>query len=159
MNYYLLPDPPYSDYDSYIKSNGPSAVLIARSLSPPEIVNQITRSGLRGRGGAGFPAGLKWKTILNHPCPKRYVVCNAAEGEPGTYKDRYLLRRNPYLVLEGLAIAARAGGARASYIVLKETFDHEIGRVVAAAAQMAYAGVLRDRPMAMALGPDLYLLG
>src|SRR3954468_21250442 len=72
MNYYLLPDPPYSNYDSYLES-GVGAVVIARSLSPPEIVNQITRSGLRGRGGAGFPAGIKWKTIFNHPCPKRYV--------------------------------------------------------------------------------------
>ena len=128
MNYYLLPDSPYSNYESYLKTNG-SAVRIARSLSPHEIVNKITRSGLRGRGGAGFPAGVKWNTIVDHPCPVRYVVCNAAEGEPGTFKDRYLLRMNPYAAVEGLLIAAHVIGAKAIYIGIKGSFNREIDRL------------------------------
>jgi NADH-quinone oxidoreductase subunit F len=123
------------------------------------VIGEVSRSGLRGRGGAGFPTGDKWRAIRGSGSGDRYVVCNAAEGEPGTYKDRFLLRQNPYQVLEGLAIAARAVGARASYLVLKETFPKEIDRVVRAAREMADAGILRDRPMSMALGPDLYLLG
>ena len=113
MNYYLLPDLPYSTYESYLENNGPSAVRKARSLNPQEIVDEIRASGLRGRGGAGFQAGVKWKTILDHSCPTRYVVCNAAEGEPGTFKDRYLLRKNPYAVLEGILLAAHVVGAKA----------------------------------------------
>src|ERR1051326_1633182 len=153
MNYYLLPDTSYSHYDSYLKSNGPSAVLIARSLSPPEIVNQITRSGLRGRGGAGFPAGVKWRTILNHPCPKRYVVCNAAEGEPGTFKDRYLLRKNPYAVLEGLLIAAHVVGAKTIYIGIKASFDREIDRLNQAIHEMRTAGLISDIDIVISPGP------
>jgi NADH-quinone oxidoreductase subunit F len=159
MNYYLLPDPPYSHYDSYLESNGPSAVLIARSLSPPEIVNQITRSGLRGRGGAGFPAGVKWKTILNHPCPKRYVVCNAAEGEPGTFKDRYLLRKNPYAVLEGLLISAHVVGAKTIYIGIKGSFHREIDRLSQAIHEMRNAELLSEVDIEISSGPGEYLFG
>lgn len=143
----------------YLAAGGGRGVEAARRFGPDRLIEMVGHSGLRGRGGAGFPTGQKWRAIRDAGSGDRYVVCNAAEGEPGTYKDRFLLRRNPYQVLEGLAIATLAVGARASYIVLKETFDAEIRRVASAAREMAAAGILKDRPMAMVLGPDLYLLG
>jgi NADH-quinone oxidoreductase subunit F len=143
MNYYLLPDLPYSTYESYLAKNGPSAILKARSLSPLKIIDDIRKSGLRGRGGAGFPTGVKWKTILDHPCTLRYVVCNAAEGEPGTFKDRLLLRRNPYAVLEGLQIAARAVGAKTIYVGIKASFESEIHHLKEAIHESGRPGLSR----------------
>jgi NADH:ubiquinone oxidoreductase subunit F (NADH-binding)/quercetin dioxygenase-like cupin family protein len=132
---------------------------MARSLAPQEIVNEIQRSGLRGRGGAGFPTGVKWKTILDHPCPIRFVVCNAAEGEPGTFKDRHLLRMNPYAVVEGLLIAAHVVGAKTIYIGIKATFEHEIDRLNQAVHQMRTAGLMSDIDVEMSPGPAEYLFG
>src|SRR3954468_16909950 len=88
----------------------------AYALKPEEIVEELKRSGLRGRGGAGFPTGVKWGSVASHSCKTRYVVCNAAEGEPGTFKDRFLIRHNPYAVIEGILIAAHVVGAKKSYI-------------------------------------------
>jgi NADH:ubiquinone oxidoreductase subunit F (NADH-binding)/quercetin dioxygenase-like cupin family protein len=159
MNYYLLPDLPYSTYESYLEKNGPSAVRKARSLNPQEIVDEIRASGLRGRGGAGFQAGVKWKTILDHSCPTRYVVCNAAEGEPGTFKDRYLLRKNPYSVLEGILIAAHVVGAKTVYIGIKASFDREIDRLNQAIHEMRTAGLISDIDIVISPGPGEYLFG
>ena len=159
MNYYLLPDVPYSTYESYVAKNGPSAVLKARSLSPLKIVDDIRESGLRGRGGAGFSTGVKWKTILDHPCPLRYVVCNAAEGEPGTFKDRLLLRRNPYAVLEGLLIAAHAVGAKTIYVGIKASFESEIHRLNQAIHEMRTAELVSDIDIVVSPGPGEYLFG
>jgi NADH-quinone oxidoreductase subunit F len=89
------------------------------------VIQEVARSGLRGRGGAGFPTGEKWRAVRSVGAGPRYAVCNAAEGEPATFKDRLLLRTNPYQVLEGLAIAAYAVGAERAYIGLKETFTTE----------------------------------
>ena len=129
MNYHLLPDLPYSTYESYLEKNGPSAILKVGSLSPQQTVSVVRESGLRGRGGAGFPTGVKWKPILDPPCPTRYVVCNAAEGEPGIFKDRYLLRKNPYAVFEGILVAAHVVGAKAVYFGIKASFVQEINRL------------------------------
>jgi NADH-quinone oxidoreductase subunit F len=159
MNYYLLPDLPYSTYESYLAKNGPSAVLKARTLSPQTIVHDIMQSGLRGRGGAGFPTGVKWKTILDHPCAIRYVVCNAAEGEPGTFKDRLLLRRNPYAVLEGLLIAAHAVGAKTIYIGIKSSFEPEIHRLKQTIHEMRTAELVSDIDIVISPGPGEYLFG
>jgi NADH:ubiquinone oxidoreductase subunit F (NADH-binding)/quercetin dioxygenase-like cupin family protein len=159
MNYYLLPDLPYSTYESYLAKNGPSAVVKAKSLSPLKIVDEIRESGLRGRGGAGFSTSVKWKTILDHPCALRYVVCNAAEGEPGTFKDRLLLRRNPYAVLEGLLIAAHVVGAKAIYIGIKSSFESEIHRLKQAIHEMRTAGVVSDIDIVISPGPGEYLFG
>ena len=159
MTYNLLPDSPYPTYESYLETNGPSAVLMARSRSPEDIVNEIQASGLRGRGGAGFPSGVKWKTILDHPCPVRYVVCNAAEGEPGTFKDRYLLRMNPYAVVEGLLIAAHVVGAKTIYIGIKASFEREIDRLNQAVHEMRTAGLMSDIDVEISPGPGEYLFG
>jgi len=84
--------------------------------SPEDIVSEIKKSGLRGRGGAGFPTGIKWDKVLHHRIPERYFVCNAGEHEPGTFKDRYLLKHRPHQLLEGALIATYAVNAKASFI-------------------------------------------
>ena len=80
-------------------------------MNPAEVVDAVTRSGLRGRGGAGYPTGLKWATVAKNQGPHKYVVCNADEGDPGAFMDRSVLESDPHRVLEGMAIAAYAVGA------------------------------------------------
>src|SRR3990170_1361960 len=82
--HWLIPETPFTSYGEYRARTGEGAVHMARQMSPEAVLREIQLSGLRGRGGAGFPTGTKWTTIKNHPCPTRFVVCNAAEGEPGT---------------------------------------------------------------------------
>jgi len=94
-------------------------------LKPEAIVDEIKRSGLRGRGGAGFPTGTKWDKVLNHRIKERYFVCNAGEHEPGTFKDRYLLKHYPHQLLEGCLIAAYTVQAKASYIYLNHEYEEE----------------------------------
>lgn len=95
----------------YMNNDGLKGLEIARSMHPSELIQLVKDSNLRGRGGAGFPVGVKWETVASSECPTRFVVCNSAEGEPGTYKDRYLIRKNPYQLIEGILIAAHAVGA------------------------------------------------
>src|SRR2546428_14174250 len=97
----LLPDQPVSTLDDYLSAGGGEAWAGALKRSPEEVIEEVRRSGLRGRGGAGFPTGIKWRTVWEDPCPIKFAVCNAAEGDPGTFKDRWLLPMNPYQVLEG----------------------------------------------------------
>jgi NADH-quinone oxidoreductase subunit F len=99
------------DLDEYLRLGGFEALARARELSPEQIIEQITASGLRGRGGAGFPTGTKWSHVRNEPGETKYVVCNCDEGDPGAFMDRMLLESYPFRVLEGMAIAARAVGA------------------------------------------------
>ncbi len=99
-----------------------AAFLRASELGPQGIVDELEASGLQGRGGAGFPAAFKWRAILQHEEPTRYIVLNADEGEPGTFKDREVMIRRPDLVIEGLAIAATALGAREVYCYLRGEF-------------------------------------
>jgi NADH:ubiquinone oxidoreductase subunit F (NADH-binding) len=107
---------------------------------------------LRGRGGAGFPTGVKWSSVASHPCRTRYVVCNAAEGEPGTFKDRFLIRHNPYAVIEGILIAAHVVGAKKSFIALKASFEKEIARLKSAISEM-------NADLEIIEGPEEYLYG
>ena len=155
----LLGSKPYSSLAIYRAATGADSVTLARAAVPATILDEVAASGLRGRGGAGFPSGTKWKTIAKHPCPIRMVVCNAAEGEPGTFKDRWLLRRNPYAVIEGLLIAAHAVGARAAYVAVKASFAPEIARLENVLAEMQAAGVLGEVPVTLVRGPEEYLFG
>jgi NADH:ubiquinone oxidoreductase subunit F (NADH-binding) len=143
----------------YEAGGGGRGLEIARGASPEAVIEEIARSGLRGRGGAGFPTGEKWRLVRTVGAGSRFAVCNAAEGEPATFKDRFLLRTNPYQVLEGLAIAAYAVGVEHAYIVLKETSAKEIAAVGRALAEMRAADALGGIGVDVVLGPDLYLLG
>src|SRR5262245_22813674 len=105
--HYLVPERPFASFAEYLAAIGQreSAVVRARELGPDRVLQELEASGLRGRGGAGFPTATKWASVRASACPTRHVVVNAAEGEPGTFKDRWLLRRNPYATLEGAIIA------------------------------------------------------
>ena len=153
----LLPEAPHASYPAYLSAVGASAVVMARRQRPEALLEALKRSGLRGRGGAGFPVGTKWTTVFQHECPTRYAVANAAEGEPGTFKDRFLLRRNPYAVIEGLLIAAHVVGAKAAYIGIKASFKREIARLTRALDEMA--DVVAGLPVMIIEGPDDYLFG
>ncbi|MDO9071492.1 MAG: NAD(P)H-dependent oxidoreductase subunit E, partial [Deltaproteobacteria bacterium] len=102
--------------DAYLERGGYDGLKKALSLTPEEVVNTVKDSGLRGRGGAGFPTGLKWSFTRPSPITPKYIVCNADEGEPGTIKDRYIMEGDPHRVLEGMAIAGYAIGASVGYI-------------------------------------------
>ena len=114
-----------------------------RSRSPPEeVVAEVTASGLRGRGGAGFPAGIKWETVRAAPSDVKFVCCNADEGDSGTFADRMLLEGDPFTLVEGMTIAALAVGATEGYVYLRSEYPHAV-RTLRRAIDIAYAhGVL-----------------
>jgi len=146
----------FGDYEA---AGGGRGLQTALATWPVAVIGEIAQSGLRGRGGAGFPTGEKWRAVRSVGAGPRYVVCNAAEGEPATFKDRLLLRTNPYQVLEGLAIAAYAVGAEVAYVGVKETFTTEIQALRRALGEMQDADALGGVAVEVVLGPDLYLLG
>ncbi|MEO6627226.1 MAG: NADH-ubiquinone oxidoreductase-F iron-sulfur binding region domain-containing protein, partial [Aquihabitans sp.] len=138
---------------------GGQALEIARRLGPDDTVEEVGTAGLRGRGGAGFPTARKWAGVRSSPGTHRYVVCNAAEGEPSSFKDRALLRANPYQMVEGLAVAALTIGAREAYIGIKARFGPELDRLTRAIDEMQAAGLAGDVPITVVRGPDEYLFG
>jgi NADH-quinone oxidoreductase subunit F len=133
----------------------------SQQLGPGGTLQELGLAGLRGRGGAGFPTARKWRTIATSPrqAGDRYVVVNAGEGEPGTFKDRAILRANPYQVLEGAVIAAEVVGAERVYVGLKRTFTTEIERVERAIEEMDGEGLLQGIEVEVATGADHYLVG
>jgi NADH:ubiquinone oxidoreductase subunit F (NADH-binding) len=158
---FLLPDAPLANLDEYLATEvGGLGLLRATELGPAATIDAVGRSGLRGRGGGGFPTGRKWQGIAEQQdAGLRYVVVNGAEGEPGTFKDRALLRANPYQVVEGAMIAAFAVGAVEVFIALKRRFTREIERVTLAVQEMQTAGICRDCSVSVVEGPDDYLYG
>ncbi|HJU57223.1 MAG TPA: NADH-ubiquinone oxidoreductase-F iron-sulfur binding region domain-containing protein [Actinomycetota bacterium] len=152
-------DVPRTSLEEYRAGGGLRGLEAALSVSPDDVIRVVAESGLRGRGGGGFPTGEKWHAIRNVGTGDRYVVCNAAEGEPATFKDRHLLRTNPYQVLEGILIAAYAVGASGAYIGLKEAFTRESDALVRAAREIRDAGIADPVAIEIVYGPDLYLLG
>src|SRR5687767_1007751 len=107
-------------YDTYRREGGYSSVEKAlRTMSPEAITEEVKKSGLRGRGGAGFPTGMKWSFLAKPEGVPRYLVVNADESEPGTFKDRYLMEFIPHLLIEGIIVSAFALGANRSYIYIR----------------------------------------
>ncbi|MCB0993609.1 MAG: hypothetical protein KDB21_00865 [Acidimicrobiales bacterium] len=138
---------------------GGRGIAAARRLGPAATIDAIAASGLRGRGGGGFPTGTKWAGIARQRDGKRYLVCNGAEGEPGTFKDRALLRANPYQVAEGLMIAAFAIDADAAFVCLKASFELERDAITQALAELQQADLAIDCEVTVVAGPDEYLFG
>jgi NADH:ubiquinone oxidoreductase subunit F (NADH-binding) len=158
--HFLIPEKPYQTYDEYLAQyGGRSPVLKAREMDPQALIDEVLKSGLRGRGGAGFPTARKWATVRGHSCPTRYVVCNAAEGEPGTFKDRWLLRHNPYATLEGMLIAAHVVGAKAMFLAAKSSFEKELDRLAKAADELRAKGIMGGVELTIVPGPEEYLFG
>ena len=148
-----------NSWGDYKKLGGFKALEKARSMARPDIIAEIKKANLRGRGGAGFPTAIKWDTVSKAPDPKKFLVCNFAEGEPGTYKDRYLASKNPYIILEGMLIAAYAIDAKQAIIGTKEKFKPIVKRVQRAIKEMEDDGVIQPGYLRLVLGPDEYLLG
>src|SRR5690606_37889363 len=157
---HLLPSEPISSLDAYLATDiGGLGVDAAQRMGPEATIDLITASGLRGRGGGGFPTGRKWAGIAGQANTRRYLVCNGAEGEPGTFKDRALLRANPYQVVEGMIIAAFAIGADEAYICVKASFEREREAVTRAIQEMQAAGICCECVVNVVAGPDEYLFG
>src|SRR6188768_1882109 len=110
-------------YEVYRREGGYNSVEKAFKLTPAEIVEEVKKSGLRGRGGAGFPTGMKWSFLAKPEGVARYLVCNADESEPGTFKDRYLMEFIPHLLIEGMIVSSFALGSNVSYIYIRGEYD------------------------------------
>ncbi|MGN6468647.1 MAG: formate dehydrogenase beta subunit, partial [Rhizobiaceae bacterium] len=112
-----------ADYKAH---GGLAGLEKALKMTPAEIVQQVTDSGLRGRGGAGFPTGIKWKTVLDTPASQKYIACNADEGDSGTFSDRMIMEGDPFVLIEGMAIAGIAVGATRGYIYIRSEYPHAV---------------------------------
>jgi bidirectional [NiFe] hydrogenase diaphorase subunit len=129
--------------EAYIAAEGYQALHhVLREMTPKEVVESMVKSGLRGRGGAGFPTGIKWGTVAKTQSPQKYVICNADEGDPGAFMDRSVLESDPHSVLEGMAIAAYAVGANQGFIYCRAEYPLAIKRLQNAIKQAKILGLL-----------------
>lgn len=156
---FLLPDEPIESVDAYISAAGGEALNKALTKPREQVIAEVKNSGLRGRGGAGFPTGLKWAGVAHDPCPTKYLVCNGSEGEPGSFKDHMLMRKNPYQLLEGIAIAAYAIGAKKAFLGVKASSQKEVRALRRALGEMFERNVLGPTSIELVLGPEDYLFG
>ena len=130
--------------DDYLAHDGYQGLANALKLSGADIVKTVTDSGLRGRGGAAFPTGIKWNTVLNAPADQKYIVCNADEGDSGTYSDRMVMEDDPFVLIEGMTITGVAVGATQGYIYLRSEYPHALAVLNEAIAKANQAGYLGD---------------
>jgi formate dehydrogenase iron-sulfur subunit len=131
------------DIDQYLAHGGYKGLQRALGMSGAQVVQEVTDSGLRGRGGAAFPTGIKWKTVLDQQVEQKYVVCNADEGDSGTFSDRMLMEGDPYCLIEGMTIAGVAVGATQGYIYLRIEYPHAeiaLREAIATARARGYLG-------------------
>jgi len=143
--------------DFYLQHQGYEGLRKALALAPAQVVDIVKASGLRGRGGAGFPTGLKWQFVDKKSANPKYIACNADESEPGTFKDHLLMERNPHLMLEGCAIACYAIGAKVAYIYIRGEFLH-VQAVLERAIEEAYArGFLGSNVLGSGFDCDVYM--
>src|SRR5688500_7541563 len=139
----VLPAQPIADLDQYFAAGGGVGLENARERTPEAVIAELEASGLRGRGGAGFPTGRKWRTVAANRSDvvATTVVVNGAEGEPGTFKDRAILMANPYSVIEGALIAAHAVGGSRIVFAVKSNSDETVARLRSAIDEVNAVGV------------------
>ncbi|RVA53039.1 NADH-quinone oxidoreductase subunit F, partial [Mesorhizobium sp. M7A.F.Ca.US.001.01.1.1] len=128
--------------ESYKKHGGLNGLMNALALTPAAIVAEVTESGLRGRGGAGFPTGIKWKTVLDTSGDRKYIVCNADEGDSGTFADRMIMEGDPFVLIEGMTIAGIATGATKGFVYVRSEYPHAVAAMNKAVEIARKAGVL-----------------
>jgi formate dehydrogenase iron-sulfur subunit len=153
--------------DDYLAHGGYEGLKRALTMAAPAIVQEVTDSGLRGRGGAAFPTGIKWKTVLDAQASRKYVTCNADEGDSGTFADRMLMEGDPFTLIEGMTIAALAVGATEGFIYLRIEYPHAhrtLRGAIAAAYEHGYLGrnILgsdRSFDLDIRLGAGAYICG
>lgn len=131
----------------------------AQKLSPQQIVETVTASGLRGRGGAAFPTGIKWQTVLDSPSDQKYIVCNADEGDSGTFVDRLIMECDPYVLIEGMAIAGLAVGANEGFIYCRAEYPQAIYTLENAIANALESGVLGGFNLQVRKAAGAYICG
>ena len=145
--------------DDYINAGGYKSLEKARSMSQPDLIEEVKKSGLRGRGGAGFNTGTKWGFSYNTKADQKYVVCNADEGEPGTYKDRIFMEYDPQSLLEGMAICGYAIGSNKGYIYCRGEYPYVVEILNKAIDQAKAKGVLGDFDIEVRMGAGAYVCG
>ena len=156
---FLLPPAPIERIADFLAAGGGRGLERALEVGAVATIETIAAAGLRGRGGAGFPTGRKWQSVRDAGAGQRFVVVNAAEGEPATFKDRTLMRRDPYRIVEGAAIAAFAVGADAIYLATKRSFGPEVNALRRATVELSELGLLQELGVSIVEGPDDYLYG
>ena len=145
--------------DDYLAHGGGRGLAAARAMAPEAIVQAVADSGLRGRGGAAFPAGIKWRTVAQAAADIKHVVCNADEGDSGTYADRMLLEGDPFLLIEGMAIAARAVGASRGSVYVRSEYPRAVAVFDRAIAVARDAGWLDGFELEVRMGAGSYVCG
>ena len=141
--------------ESYKKHGGLNGLTNALGLTPAAIVAQVTESGLRGRGGAGFPTGIKWKTVLDTVGDRKYIVCNADEGDSGTFADRMIMEGDPFVLIEGMTIAGIATGATKGFVYVRSEYPHAVAVMNKAVEIARKAGVLGASVLGSAYAFDM----
>ncbi len=152
----VLDPRPVESLNDYVAAGGGAGLDAALKLGPVGTIDELDAAGLRGRGGAGFPTGTKWRTVADLAAT---VIVNGAEGEPGSFKDRTLLVRNPYRVLEGALIAARTVGADRIVVAVKRSFAEQIARLRPAIDDVRERGWADGIELEIVAGPSEYLFG
>jgi formate dehydrogenase iron-sulfur subunit len=145
------------DPDDFLAHGGLRGLRRALELSPQEVVAEVTGSGLRGRGGAGFPAGIKWKTVQEADGPLKFVCCNADEGDSGTFADRMLMEGDPFTLIEGMTVAARAVGATEGYLYIRSEYPDAVATLRAAITTAYGRGWLGEGVLGSDLRFDLFV--
>ena len=131
--------------EDYRAHDGCKGLQRALSAGPAAIVEEVVQSGLRGRGGAGFPTGIKWRTVAETQAPQKYIVCNADEGDSGTFADRMIMEGDPFVLIEGMAIAGIAVGASKGYVYIRSEYPHAVETMEAAIVAARRSGLLGNR--------------
>src|SRR5918999_1122426 len=132
--------------DVYRREGGYGSLKkVLDGMSPDDVIAEVKKSALRGRGGAGFPTGMKWSFVPKDSPKAKYVVCNADESEPGTFKDRYLMERDPHMLIEGMLIAAYALGSQTCYIYTRGEYRYLIEIVDEAIREAQEAGLVGEK--------------
>ena len=145
--------------DAYRANGGFRALERARRIGQQQVIDEVTSSGLVGRGGAAFPTGRKWAAVASQPVQPHYLVCNADESEPGTFKDRVLMEQDPFAVVEAMAIEAFAVGATKAYLYIRGEYPLAEARIANAIAQSREAGLLGDLDIELRRGAGAYICG
>jgi formate dehydrogenase iron-sulfur subunit len=141
--------------EAYTNAGGTAGLKRAIEIGSDKIIETVTNSGLRGRGGAGFPAGIKWKSAAEARGQKKYIACNADEGDSGTYADRMLMEGDPFLLIEGMAIAGIAVGATKGYVYIRSEYPHAIAAMTKAVAVARDHGLLGPHVLGSAHAFDI----
>jgi formate dehydrogenase iron-sulfur subunit len=143
--------------DDYEAHGGGAGLRAALAMTPADVVEEVVASGLRGRGGAGFPTGIKWRTVLGADSELKFICCNADEGDSGTFADRMLIEGDPFTLIEGMTIAAHAVGATEGYVYLRSEYPDAVTALDAAIAEARERGWLGERILGSELTFDLHV--